>query len=154
MQKINIKYPIVGIRVLLFNEKNQILIGRRKDCGKFGLPGGKLEMYELPAEAAQREVLEETNLKLEKSSLKEIAIKNIISREQEAHFVNYYFAAKCDDEKIKELKNLEEDKCEGWGWEAATFLDDNKDELFFGFKIFLEHYNGAKDMFEQILRRL
>ena len=48
--------------VLLFNEKNEILLEERLDDGYFDFPGGGIELGETAEEAASRELFEETGL--------------------------------------------------------------------------------------------
>ncbi|MBU1145432.1 MAG: NUDIX domain-containing protein [Firmicutes bacterium] len=50
--------------VVLPNEKNEILLQKRSDNLKWGLPGGLMELDESIEECAIREVLEETNLEV------------------------------------------------------------------------------------------
>jgi ADP-ribose pyrophosphatase YjhB (NUDIX family) len=51
-------------RIIIENEKNQILIIERTDIGKIGIPAGSLEEGETIGECILREVAEETGLKL------------------------------------------------------------------------------------------
>ena len=48
--------------VVLFNEKNEILLEERSDDGYFDFPGGAIDLKETMEEAAVRELLEETGL--------------------------------------------------------------------------------------------
>ncbi len=48
--------------VAIFNEDGLLLFGKRGDCGKYCLPGGKFEVGEHPSVAAERELFEETGL--------------------------------------------------------------------------------------------
>lgn len=48
--------------VVLFNEKNEILLEERSDDGYFDFPGGAIDLKETMEEAAARELLEETGL--------------------------------------------------------------------------------------------
>ncbi len=53
----------LGVGVLaLIRDGESFLLERRSDCGRWGLIGGSMEMYETPTKALRREVLEETNL--------------------------------------------------------------------------------------------
>lgn len=47
---------------LVINEKNQLLLEKRKDNGYWAYPGGTMELGETFEECAMREVLEETGL--------------------------------------------------------------------------------------------
>lgn len=46
----------------IFNEKGEVLLQRRGDSGKWGFPGGAIELGETPEMAAIREIKEETGL--------------------------------------------------------------------------------------------
>lgn len=48
--------------VVLFNEKNEVLLEERSDDGYFDFPGGSIDLKESAEEAAKRELLEETGL--------------------------------------------------------------------------------------------
>ena len=49
----------------IFNEKGEVLLQRRGDFGKWGFPGGAVELGESPEQTAVREVKEETGLDVE-----------------------------------------------------------------------------------------
>lgn len=53
---------MAGAGVLLINEKNEILLGKRTDNGCWDYPAGSMELGESFEECARREVLEETGL--------------------------------------------------------------------------------------------
>ena len=48
--------------VVLFNEKDEVLLEERSDDGYFDFPGGSIDLRESAEEAAKRELLEETGL--------------------------------------------------------------------------------------------
>jgi ADP-ribose pyrophosphatase YjhB (NUDIX family) len=52
--------PKVGADAAIFDEQGRILLVKRADDGTYGLPGGWMDPNESPAEAAVREVHEET----------------------------------------------------------------------------------------------
>ena len=56
--------PIImaGAGVILLNDKNEILLGRRTDNGYWDYPAGSMELGESFEECARREVREETGL--------------------------------------------------------------------------------------------
>lgn len=59
----------VGVGVVVRGPEEAILLEKRRDCGWWGLPGGKIEPGESLIEAAVREVLEETGLTVEVTHL-------------------------------------------------------------------------------------
>lgn len=71
---------MVACAVFLFNEKGKILLQKRADDYTWCVPGGSMELGETAEEAARREFLEETGLKL--GNLK---LFNVISGE-DSHF--------------------------------------------------------------------
>lgn len=71
--------PAAG--VLIFNEKNEVLLQQRTDNKKWGLPGGSMELGETFEETARREALEEVNLKVDK-----LEIFNVYSGE-DLHYI-------------------------------------------------------------------
>src|SRR5512134_1633061 len=54
----------VGCSTALFDEYRRILLTRRADNGQWCLPGGGMESGESAAEACEREVFEETGLRV------------------------------------------------------------------------------------------
>ncbi len=54
----------LGCSAAIFDERKRILLTRRADNGQWCLPGGALESGESAAEACEREVLEETGLRV------------------------------------------------------------------------------------------
>lgn len=53
----------------IFNEKGDVLLQKRADRGKWGFPGGAVELGETPQMAAIREIKEETGLDVEVKNL-------------------------------------------------------------------------------------
>ena len=53
------------VRVVIQNEKGELLVIFQKKWNCWVFPGGKIEPGETPEEAAKREVFEETNLIIE-----------------------------------------------------------------------------------------
>ena len=48
--------------VVIFNEKNEILLEERSDDGYFDFPGGSIDLKESAEDAARRELFEETGI--------------------------------------------------------------------------------------------
>jgi ADP-ribose pyrophosphatase YjhB (NUDIX family) len=59
----------VGVGVVIRGSGDTILLERRRDCGWWGLPGGKVEPGESLVDTAVREVCEETGLAVEVTHL-------------------------------------------------------------------------------------
>jgi 8-oxo-dGTP pyrophosphatase MutT (NUDIX family) len=60
---------MVGAAVLILDEQNRLLMMKRSDIGRWGIPGGAMELGEVVENAARREALEETNLEIGEMSL-------------------------------------------------------------------------------------
>ena len=56
-----------GVRALIFNKQNDILLQLRTDMPLWGLPSGAVELHESVWDALKRELLEETSLKVVKA---------------------------------------------------------------------------------------
>ena len=82
--------PRVGSALLVRDEANRILLGQRnKDPqrGAWVIPGGKIHAFERIAEAAVREILEETGLEVEVSN--QFRVYEIINPPSEHRIVIY-----------------------------------------------------------------
>ena len=58
--------PYVGVGVIVFRDQEVLIVKRKKDPnkGQWSIPGGKQMIGETVAEAAKRELLEETGVKV------------------------------------------------------------------------------------------
>lgn len=59
---------LVGVAVAVINELGEVLLQKRSD-GRWGVPGGFMELGESTEEAGRREVLEETGIEVGKLDL-------------------------------------------------------------------------------------
>jgi ADP-ribose pyrophosphatase YjhB (NUDIX family) len=55
----------VGVGVIILDDRGRLLLERRRDCGLWGLSGGRIEPGESIVSAAIREAKEETGLDVE-----------------------------------------------------------------------------------------
>ena len=76
MNELNHKFPLIqdGASAIIINDKNQILLQKRVDNDKWGLPGGCQEIGERFEDTVIREVKEETNLTVNETDLKLITV--------------------------------------------------------------------------------
>ncbi len=65
-----------GVSALVVNEKDEILLEKRRDNGKYSLPGGCLDRDETIREGVLREIKEETGLSLKGGNLFRIISPN------------------------------------------------------------------------------
>ena len=114
--------PKVGVGVLLFKTDPhtlnlQILLGQRlckHGYGEFSLPGGHMDVMEDPEETCKREVLEETGMALNSvGKVKKFPYSNDKFHETGKHYITLFFYSFNFE---GEPKNMEPDKCDGWGW--------------------------------------
>ena len=105
----------VGIGVIIVNEENKILIGKRinSHAPYYSIPGGHVELGETFEEAAIREIKEETNLIIEQPRV--IAITNNLEtyQKENKHYVSIILLV---DNYQGALENKEPYKCEEWQW--------------------------------------
>lgn len=66
--------PNVSVRILITNEDNEVLFVKEKEEGKWGLPGGWCDLFITPRKNAEKEVFEETGLKVKTKRL--LAVMN------------------------------------------------------------------------------
>lgn len=118
------KRPFIGIGVLLINNENQILLGKRKNShgdSYWAPPGGHLEFGESFEDCAVREVLEETALTIEKPKF--FSLTNDFFKKEKKHYISIFMLATYPNSQ--EIKNCEPHKVEEWQWVQLFNLPDN-----------------------------
>lgn len=103
----------VGVGVFIF-KGDKFLMGKRKGAhgeGSWSVPGGWIEFGETFEQAAAREVLEETTLKIR--NIKPVGVTNNIFRDEAMHSVTVWLVS--DYEKGKP-QIAEPDKFVEQGW--------------------------------------
>ena len=105
--------PKIGVGVII-RRGNKVLLGKRKNShgdGTWAFPGGHLEMNESIENCAQREVEEETGLRVQQ--FKKGTFTNDIFVKEKKHYVTLYLVTDLVD---GEPKIMEPEKCERWEW--------------------------------------
>ncbi len=105
--------PKVGVAVIVIKD-GMVALGKRRGShgdGTWAFPGGHLEFQESLEDCARREVLEETGLEIK--NIRFSTITNDIFSAESKHYITIYMIA---DYKRGELKIMEPEKCEFFGW--------------------------------------
>ncbi|MBX4196129.1 NUDIX hydrolase [Candidatus Pacearchaeota archaeon] len=89
-------YPLPVVRVILTNERDEILFLKRAnekyEPGKWCLPGGKVEYGQTLEDACKDEVKQETDLDI--SNLERLFYKeDLPSKKYKLHCIDFYYAA-------------------------------------------------------------
>jgi mutator protein MutT len=94
------------VRVVIQNEKGELLVIFEKKWNCWVFPGGKIEPNETPLQAAKREVFEETNLIIE--NLEIVAKKEFFSDELQKNKTGYLIKVNkySGEIKIKEAEKI------------------------------------------------
>lgn len=117
--------PLIGIGVMILNDKNEVLLGLRNSshgAGEWAFPGGHLEFGETILETAQREVAEETGLTVTEFTVISICDEMRYILTDKKHYVNISVLGKYQggNPEVKEPKKLEQ-----WQWFAFNQLPSN-----------------------------
>ena len=121
------KTPKVGISVILINENQEILVGKRKGshgAGLYSVPGGHVDHGENVLKACYRELEEEIGVS--EKQLDGIFMYFAEFSEdffpEDKHYITLYYYMVVEDGLP--VKNCEPEKCEGWEWIHWTELPD------------------------------
>lgn len=110
---------LVGVGVIVIRD-GRVLLGKRQGshgAETWALPGGHLEYGESIAECAQREVLEETGLRLH--TIEPAPYTSTVFAEIGKHYITLFVTARSDE---GEARVCEPDKCSEWAWFAWSAL--------------------------------
>ncbi len=127
----------VGVSIILINQSNEVLVGKRKGshgAGLLSVPGGHLEYGEQAVTACQRELLEEIGLEIELNRFEKLTYSEDFF-ENGKQYITLYFMVNNFDSTSFEVKNLEPEKCESWEWVSIDDLPNN---------MFCDTYNVIK----------
>lgn len=112
--------PRIRVALIIIQDGSLLLVEHKKAERRYWLlPGGGLNFGETIEECAKREVLEETNLKIEIGGL--AFISETIPPDTHRHIVNLFFFAKIvggelrkgDEEILEDVRFFREDELDG-----------------------------------------
>jgi 8-oxo-dGTP diphosphatase len=141
------KKPGIGFGIMVLNENNEVLLGKRHEDaekadselhgeGTWTMPGGKLHFQEKLKDAAYRETLEETGIKIDKNKLKIISVTDDIVYDN--HFVTIGFLCK-DFQGKPEV--MEPDEITEWNW---FDIDNLPSPMYFPSEKVIKNYKENK----------
>lgn len=104
------KNSVASIAVM---QDGNILMGKRKDSGKYTLPGGHFKQGENPLEAALRELEEESGIKADADKMLFLGKRPIINEKKQN--LSIYSFLYSDKEKTS-TKNDPDEEVEKWEW--------------------------------------
>lgn len=135
-----VQRPLVGIGVMIQNDRGEVLLGLRQGghaAGEWGFPGGHLEFGETIFETAIRETLEETGLEVKNPTL--ISVGDVLRyiETEGKHYLNVgvkvsYIGG--------EPQLMEPDKCAEWRW---FDLDNLPSPLLEGTSLMIRNYRAG-----------
>src|SRR4030095_10655478 len=100
---------IVGVKVIVKSENGNILLVKPTYKPTWQFPGGGLEVGESPKQAAIRELVEETGLKLDIQALK--LLDTVFVPERDVTILIYEYSAAIDE---NQKLTFDEDELEGF----------------------------------------
>jgi len=127
--------PQVAVATFIINNEGKILLGKRKNQSGYrlwGIPGGKLKMYEEPWVGALRETMEETGMivKIEDK----FTFSSWFDIHEEIHWISLlYIATPADDSQKPRV--VEKDKFFEWQWFYVNDVQ-NRPDLYYPLHVF------------------
>lgn len=100
---------------------DKILMGRRRDNGKWTNPGGHLEGDETPLEGAVREIREESGLNIEPSNLHHMLSKIVTTPKGEKLKI-HAFKTELHGDKPSTMKEDPDEEVHRWHWISPKFF--------------------------------
>ena len=98
---------------VVVDDSGRVLLGRRTDTGKWALPGGAIDPGEQPADAAVREVYEETGVHIVVERLAGVALREVTYRHGDVcQYLTVWFRCKAIGGHA--VVNDEESSAVGW----------------------------------------
>lgn len=89
--------PAIGTDAAVFNAQGEILLIQRRDNGRWAMPGGLVEVGQVLAEAALRELWEEAGLLGRVVRLLGVFDSKLWGSQDKVHLVHPVFLVECED---------------------------------------------------------
>lgn len=125
-----------GVAVFVFNDKGEVLLGKRKGshgAGTYSLPGGHIDFGESVHFTVVREVFEETGLQV--CITNDVGWSQAFFEKEQKHYITILFVVRIKGVATEPVLK-EPDKCEGWQWYATNKLPE---PLFAPLKNYLDN---------------
>jgi len=137
-------YPSVAVDIILEKDDHLLVVLRKKDPfkGSLAIPGGFMKEGERVEDAATREMLEETNLKIEPIHI--LGVYSAPNRDPRGHVVSIVFIAKMIGGNAKAG-----DDADSFEWLTIEDLIKNKRVAFDHIRIIEDYreWKAARDTF-------
>ena len=106
----------------VLDEQGRVLLGRRADTGAWTLPGGIIDPAEQPADAAIREIFEETGVVAVPEALTSISVSPLVtySNGDQVQYLEYCFRCRA----VGGGASANDDELIEAGWHAPDDLPD------------------------------
>ena len=145
--------PGLGLSILVLNDKNQILLSQRlKSKNTMATPGGHIERFEELEETCQRELLEETGLSLKRYDFRYLFFKNIIRKDQDYHYMDFYYV--CTYPTEQKVVNTEPESHTDWEWVDLETVFGKDLNWFYGMQEFIKEMKNKEECLERFNRAL
>lgn len=93
----------------------KMLMGKRRDNGKWTNPGGHLDPNEKPEDGAVREVKEEAGIDIEKNDLVHVRSENVVTPKGEKYLIHAY-KVDLDKKAPTSMKEDPDAEVQRWSW--------------------------------------
>ncbi len=114
---LGIRTPLVSADTAVFDSGGRLLLVQRADSGQWCMPGGAADVGEPPSAAAEREVWEETGLRVRARELIGLYDNRLLPEPHAVHVYHLVFAGERVD---GELTSTHETSAAGWFTESDT----------------------------------
>ena len=132
--------PCVGVMIW---KDGKILLGKRKGShgsGEYSMPGGHLEFQESFKECAEREVVEESGVKI--GNIKHLCTATYCEHDNRQDILIGLYA----DWKDIEPETHEDEKIGEWEWYS---LDELPSPLFYPSELIIDSYKTGKNFYDK-----